>query len=1018
MHHREKTFSCEQNSYLPGNRIRWALLYTRALVILGCLAGLPLSGLASSRARAKDAKPAVTAGSFTLTLAPATVTFPTQAVGTPSLPVTVVLSDYTNSTPVLSSLAISGDFSQTNTCGQSVPIGDQCYISITFTPTAAGTRTGTLTVTSNASNSPQTVALSGTAGPAGFSPTTTDISSSGTAGSYTLSGTVSGIRSKGSPTGAVSFLDTTNGNLSLGQASLGSSAVALSFADGPSTLSGRESSEEVVADFNGDGKPDFAVYICDEAECPSPTISVWLGKGDGTFTQSATFAADGDLVAGDFNGDGKTDIAIGGNGNSYNVEFGNGNGTFTLASIALGSAITNCSATADFNGDGNADLVCLNATTATVLLGQKNETFVIASGTGSSIVAPWTFVAGDFNGDGNADFALLGSSSNSAGDLTAMVSLGNGDGTFQSPVTTSGGNQMSSWNSAAGGDFNGDGKTDLVIKGSVPNGPSQNADGFVALLSKGDGSFIMEPLVAISPTPTYSGVTYASNSGSVAVTDLNGDGKGDLAVLTDDVVQVLLSNGDGTFKAAASIDSGAETDPDWLAVAFADFNGDGIPDVAALNSDAGDVTIFFTEHTLTAPATATNISVPGSGSHNIEAVYAGDANFSTSTSSTIPLTASPIVTTLALTSSASQSSSGVQLTLSATLSPYSSQSLTTNTEKVTFSNNGTAVGSGTLSSGVATLNIGSLPVGTDSLTASYAGDANFAAAKSSVVPVTVTAASPSVTLSPASLTFASQNTGSTSTAQNVTLTNSGQAALLITSVAATGDFAETNTCGTSLAPAAICNVAVTFTPTASGSRTGMLTITDNAAGSPQTVALSGTGSDVSVSATPTGLTVTSPGGSARATIQISSVGSFSGTVTLSCTVQYQGTGTPTNPPTCTLSPSQQQVSAASPGSATITIGTMAAGETARLHNWWITSGSTLAALLFWGFVPRRRGTKLFALLLVAVAFSVVGCGGGSNQSTGGNGAGSSATTTGNYSVVVTATGGTVKTSTQIALSVQ
>jgi hypothetical protein len=1017
MHHPGKTFSCEQNPHLPDNLIRRGLVYARVLVILGCLAGLPLSGLASSGGRAKDEKPAVATGGFTLTLAPATVTFSTQAVGTTSLPVTVVLSDYTNSTPVLNTIAISGDFAQTNTCGQSVPVGGQCYISITFTPTAAGTRTGTLTVTDNASNSPQAVALSGTAGPAGVSPTTTGISSSGTAGSYTLSGTVNGIRSAGSPTGAVSFLDTTNGNLSLGQSSLGSSAVALAFADGPSTLSGTESAKEVVADFNGDGKPDFAVYVCAEAECPSPSIEVWLGKGDGTFTESATFAGYSDLVAGDFNGDGKTDIAIGGNGNSYNIEFGNGNGTFTFASIALGTAITNCSATGDFNRDGNADLVCLNSTTATVLLGQKNETFVIAPGTGSSIVYPWTLVAGDFNGDGKTDFALIGSPSTT--DLTAMVSLGNGDGTFQSPVSTSGGSQLSNWNSAAAGDFNGDGNADLVIKGSVPNGPSQNSDGFVALLSKGDGSFTVESPVAISPTPTYSGVTYASNSGAVTVTDFNGDGKADLAVLTDDVVQMLLSNGDGTFKQTASIDAGAETDPDWLALAFADFNGDGIPDLAAVNSDAGEVTIFFTEHTLTAVATVTNISVPGNGSHNIEAVYAGDANFSTSTSSTIPLTASPIVTTLALTSNASHSSSGVQLTLTATLSPYSSQSLTTNSENVTFSNNGTAVGSGTLSSGVATLNISSLPVGTDSLTASYAGDANFVSAKSSAVPVTVTAATPSVTLSPASLTFAAQNAGSTSAAQSVTLTNSGQAALLIASVAASGDFAQTNTCGASLAPAATCEVAVTFTPTASGSRSGTLTITDNAGGAPQTVSLSGTGSEVSVAATPAGLTVSSPGGSATATIQILSAGSFSGTVSLSCTVQYQGTGTPTNPPTCTLSPSQQQVSATSPGSTTITIATTAGGETARLHNWWIPSGSTLAALLLWGFVPRRRGTKLFALLFVAAAFSVVGCGGGSNQGAGGNnGAGSSATTTGNYSVVVTATSGTVKTSTQIALSVQ
>jgi hypothetical protein len=98
-----------------------------------------------------------------------------------------------------------------------------------------------------------------------------------------------------------------------------------------------------------------------------------------------------------------------------------------------------------------------------------------------------------------------------------------------------------------------------------------------------------------------------------------------------------------------------------------------------------------------------------------------------------------------------------------------------------------------------------------------------------------------VTLSPTKLSFPDQGVGSTSGTGQATLTNTGQGPVLITSIAVTGDFAETNTCGASVAPAVSCTINVTFTPTALGLRTGMVTITDNASGSPQVLALSGNG---------------------------------------------------------------------------------------------------------------------------------------------------------------------------------
>lgn len=103
------------------------------------------------------------------------------------------------------------------------------------------------------------------------------------------------------------------------------------------------------------------------------------------------------------------------------------------------------------------------------------------------------------------------------------------------------------------------------------------------------------------------------------------------------------------------------------------------------------------------------------------------------------------------------------------------------------------------------------------------------------------AATPTVTLSPASLTFSSQTMGTTSTAQLVTLTNSGSVSLSITGIAVTANFAETDTCGASVAAGSNCTISVTFVPTAAGPLTGTLSVMDNASNSPQTVSLSGTG---------------------------------------------------------------------------------------------------------------------------------------------------------------------------------
>jgi hypothetical protein len=161
---------------------------------------------------------------------------------------------------------------------------------------------------------------------------------------------------------------------------------------------------------------------------------------------------------------------------------------------------------------------------------------------------------------------------------------------------------------------------------------------------------------------------------------------------------------------------------------------------------------------------------------------------------------------------------------------------------------------------------------------------------------------PAVTLAPTSLTFGSQLLNTTSAAQPVTLTNTGTGPLTISSIAASGDFAQTNTCGTlpaMLAANANCTISVTFTPTATGTRTGTLTITDDAANSPQTVGLTGTGTntppDFTLSAAPTTVTVAQGAVSTAVTITVNPTNGFNSAVALTCA------GAPAKS-SCTLSP--------------------------------------------------------------------------------------------------------------------
>jgi hypothetical protein len=275
----------------------------------------------------------------------------------------------------------------------------------------------------------------------------------------------------------------------------------------------------VKGDFDRDGRLDLATSDTD-----SDGISVLRGNGDGTFQPAITFPVGHlpqEITTADFNRDGHLDFAFPFFGSSLSVMMANGNGGFNPVVNYQVTAGCQSISTGDFNRDGKLDIVTSSVPgkVVNVLLGNGDGTFqsVISSNTGGNS-QPRGIVVGDFNRDSKPDVAvafLVPPSLN--------IMLGNGAGGFALPSYTSG--SINTPADVKGGDFNGDGKTDLVTTGIFLGA---NADVF---LGKGDGT-MQNP------------VSFGSSPGAISasVADFNGDTRPDLAIVANGQVSVVMLN--------------------------------------------------------------------------------------------------------------------------------------------------------------------------------------------------------------------------------------------------------------------------------------------------------------------------------------------------------------------------------------------------------------------------------------------------------------------------------------------
>jgi hypothetical protein len=443
----------------------------------------------------------------------------------------------------------------------------------------------------------------------------------------------------------------------------------------------------VTGDFNGDGKFDAVVVNsnCSASGCATEgSISILLGSGQGTFQAPVNYPTGYDptwIATGDFDGDGKLDLAVAYHGcasatacpGGIAIFLGKGDGSFKNSVTYETGDDPRYVAIGDLNGDGKLDLVVTNysGNTVSILLGNGDGSFQPHSDLTSGGTSPTSVAIADFNLDGKLDFAVTNtcasSPSCSAGNV--VVFQGNGDGTFQAPQSYA---TQDAPHSAIAADFNHDGIPDLLMVDCI--NASCSSSSVSIYLGTSNGTF---------QAPSH--INTSREMWQLSAGDFNGDGYLDLAAsgshipcagCAEDFADAILflGKGDGTFQTNVQFQTGSHPN----SIATGDFNDDGKLDL--ITADTG-----------------------GNGVSTIAQFYAPTILFKQERCAT---------------------QYGEYVTFQATVSGYRAGITPTGT--IAFSSLNLFLGTAPLSdTGIATLSTAALPVGANELTAGYSGDAIF-----------------------------------------------------------------------------------------------------------------------------------------------------------------------------------------------------------------------------------------------------------------------------------------------------
>jgi len=339
-----------------------------------------------------------------------------------------------------------------------------------------------------------------------------------------------------------------------------------------------------TGDFNGDGKTDIAVSVLGNGG----GVDIYLGRGNGTFN-NPTFAPTGagaaKVAVADLNGDGKLDLVVANaQAGTVSVLYGNGDGTFRAGPSLMTGPDTGTVVIGDFNRDGKPDIAATydngqslpqNVSSVRIFLNQGNGAFVA----GQSYDVPVTFytqvccaAVGDLNRDGKVDL-VFSSGPNASGreGSSSLVFFGNGDGTFGAPQSVNGGPNVPS---VILSDLNRDGAPELIFANS---GFHANNGGVYVVSNTGNGSFGQ-------PTIYYGGHDVVG----VASNHFTGATLPDIAAVTGDGTVAILSTSSGF-----GVDSTFSSGPSASAIADGDFNGDGHSDLAVVDRQDALVNVFL-----------------------------------------------------------------------------------------------------------------------------------------------------------------------------------------------------------------------------------------------------------------------------------------------------------------------------------------------------------------------------------------------------------------------------------------